>query len=305
MGNNSIIQGGGGTSGNVYSNGSISGGNRAKITGDVFIASEWDGQKQQTSISGVEVGHNLHVYKCQQSEVTNILSLAPSGINDGCTYGTLENETEEIPEEQLPISSEQITEWKNEGARNYCSESECPGGNYTVDINQSREIDSKKIPGNMEIRNNGTLTVSGVIWVVGNITIKQGGVVKLHPDYGESSGTIVADGKIIVENGAQVYGTDPLGLNGSYLMLLSTNPSQDPTSPAIEAGNKSDSAVFYANEGVIKVKNTANLKEVTSYKLYLEENSIVSYNSGLASAKFTLGPGSPWRVVRGTWTKLK
>ena len=72
---------------------------------------------------------------------------------------------------------------------------------------------------------------------------------------------------------------------------------------AIEVSNNADGAIFYAHNGTAHIKNNANLKEVTAYKLSLENNATVTYESGLASTSFSSGPGGGYEIEN--WNEIQ
>ena len=125
-------------------------------------------------------------------------------------------------------------------------------------------------------------------------------VIKLDNSFKNLSSMIISDGKINVENGAVTQGS---GENNSYLMLLSTNSSLDPVNPAISVSNNAQAAIFYASAGAIHLSNNINIREATGYKLILDNNAIISYESGLANANFSSGTGGSWQVEN--WQEIE
>ncbi|MCH7541914.1 hypothetical protein IH981_04045, partial [Patescibacteria group bacterium] len=123
-----------------------------------------------------------------------------------------------------------------------------------------------------------------------------------------SSGVVLADGKINFESNVTICGSNGgvLGScnteNGSYLMFLSTDPSQDENDPAMEADSNILTSILYANNGTIKLNSNVHVKEVTSYKLVLESNAEVTYETGLASVLFISGPGGTFQIL--SWQEI-
>ena len=66
---------------------------------------------------------------------------------------------------------------------------------------------------------------------------------------------------------------------------------------AVNIGNNVEGAIFYASQGSVEVSNNVAVKEVTAYKLELENNAVVTYESGLYDAKFSSGPGVSWQLI--------
>lgn len=188
----------------------------------------------------------------------------------------------------MPISDGQITEWKQ------AAESGGPiTGDYAPPGGSSVSLGPTKITGNMILNNNITLTVTGTIWVQGNIDIDNNVTINLDSGYGSNSGLIVADGYIRIGPNGSFGGS---GQPGSYIMLLTTSPLQSIENPAVDLWNSSTMIIFYASNGLVRLRNQVNAKEVTAYKLHLDQTSQIQYESGLANANFTNGPGAAWGV---------
>ena len=86
-------------------------------------------------------------------------------------------------------------------------------------------------------------------------------------------------------------------------MLLSTNSSLDDLNPAIEVDNNTDAAIFYANQGLIAIRNNVQVREITGYKVYLDNNAEVQYESGLENTSFSSGSGGTWEVA--SWKEVE
>jgi len=151
----------------------------------------------------------------------------------------------------------------------------------------------------------GTVTMNGTVWINGNLTISNGAVLKLSDGYGTSSGVIIADyvtdrsskGKILLDNNGNLTGN---ATAGTYIMAISTYNNLS-TGYAIDVSNNLSAGVLYSPFGKTYIKNNASLKEVTAYQLILENNASVEYETGLASAVFTSGPGGSWTYKKGSY----
>ena len=60
---------------------------------------------------------------------------------------------------------------------------------------------------------------------------------------------------------------------------------------------------MYAAHGEIRIKQSLTLKEVTAYKIRLQNSAEVIYESGLASLLFTSGPGGGFEV--SSWGEIE
>ncbi len=193
---------------------------------------------------------------------------------------------------ELPISDGVIQDWRDEAAL---------GGTINNDysINGSASLGPKKIAGNLTVNlgNDQLLTVTGTIWVTGNIVFGTCGNstlgVKLDSGYGANSGVIIADGEITVGNGCPFAGSgDPK----SFPMVLSTKNAL--TSAVMTVNNNSTGVIYYANHGRIKLNQNAKAKEVTAYGIEMENNSTVTYESGLSDLNFSSGPGGSFEITK-------
>lgn len=194
----------------------------------------------------------------------------------------------------LPISDGQIEDWKQTA-----EQGEVSVGDATHTNGCAIALGPKKIVGNLTISNGCVVTITGEVYVTGNITISNNVTMKLSSTYAGGTGVIVADGKVDVNNNVVFQNS---GTAGSYILVLSTNPSVDSEDPAIDLGNNGSAAIFYAANGMIKISNNASVKEVTAFKVYLENGASVRYESGLANVNFSSGPGGSWTYVPGTYT---
>lgn len=289
--------------GNVYSGGNIRGGNGSQIFGAVSLSGI--GNK----IDGIEVG-------CDEPDDDNLgndggdLSLCPvdgdihshaiynSYIHGDAYYfsntylinsiieGTLYPGSETSEPIGLPMSANDIDLWKSwaESGGTY-------SGNYVLDGNSVTEsLGPKKIDGNMTATNLSHLTLTGVVWVTGDLVLSQNAIIGMDPSFGPSSTIIVVDGTITTENNVVINGS---GNSDSYIMLLSTSISD----PAINVANNSDSVVYYASDGYIDVANNAKIRSITAKGINLKNGAIVQYDSGLANANFSAGPGGSWVIT--------
>ena len=281
MGNNSKV------AGNVFSNGDIAGG--GTIVNDVIISGN------EHKLQGVSVGNNASVYTCQNANITGTLFYVSGGSFATCDYGSaVDLGPEEIADIPLPISQDQINEWQIEAAAGGINSNNITvaGIQYLGPI----QIGTPAAPKNLIV--NGTLKVTGTIYVTGNITVNNSAELSLDASYGSLSGVIIADGVILVENNAVLSGS---GQAGSYILVLSTK--SDIASPVINVRNNAGGAIFYTNSGLIYLKNNMKAREITGYKVQLENKAEIQYESGLENANFSSGPGGGWEVQ--SWSEIE
>jgi len=283
MGNNSKVEG------NIYSNGSVmsaKGGDKGNITDSITVAVNGN------RIEGLQIGKDAKVHTCKDSTIGGTLTYVSGGSVENCTFGQgTSTQPNEILRKDLPIPQTQIDKWKQEAENGGVI-----SGDYTISGKMTVNFGPKKITGNFLIDNNATVNMLGTIWVVGNFRVDNGATVQLDSgSYGQNSGIIVVDGKIKVRPGTSLRGT---GLEGSYLLLLSTNPEvSDTANPAIDVDNNTNAAIFYTTQGLIVLRNQIKAREVTGYKVFLDNNAEIKYESGLEDTSFSSGPGGSWEVA--------
>ncbi|MDD3480955.1 MAG: hypothetical protein PHW75_01870 [Patescibacteria group bacterium] len=273
--------------GNVYSGGSISGGNGAYIRGDVYVSATGG------SIDNVRVGCPASLGgTCPIAGDAHVDNINYCYIYGDAFYQNIDNTTvlgtefpgsETPPSIDLPIDATTIDLWKSWAAT---------GGTYSGNYTQSAngvtvEMGPYKIDGDMTITNSSILELTGVLWVTGNVTFSNLAEIKLDPSFGPNSGMIIVDGTITTQNNVEFSGS---GDDASYIMLLSTSS----VDPAINVYNNSSSVVYYAANGHIDVWNNARIKSLTAEGINLRNGAIVEYDTGLASSNFSAGPGGAW-----------
>ena len=308
MKNNSKIHGG------VYSNGPVQGDNDPRIlSGDVVSAGSGGrifGSLQidasaygHTIDSGVAVGGSVFSQEIDAITVggnvfTNQALNCVVGGNihyttiSGCTVGGTQNpgypgEPDPDPV-SFPISDEQIQEWKDAA-----SAGGVITGNYELDGSDTASLGPKKITGNLLLSNNSKLTITGPIWVAGDITLQNSAEVILSPAYGNNSEALIADGLIKLKNNSLFTKAG----EESYVLVISTSASSE----AFEIENNNSSMIAYVPSGTLLAKNNANLFQATANRITLENNAELTYETGLANVNFSATQGGGWQVIRGTW----
>jgi Tfp pilus assembly protein PilX len=310
MSNNSLING------SVYSDGTIDGAAGAHITGDayssgatgrIFDRVQIDGNAHANQIdTNVAVGANAYGYAMDNVTVgasAFMYSVSNCTVGGNASYTTKtsctisgsqntpypgEPNPQSIP---LPISNQEITDWENQATSGGTII-----GDYALSNFAQATIGPKKITGNLTLSNGAELTLTGPIWVNGKISVSNNAIITLSPSYGNGSEVIVADGIIDVSNDAIFQKAGP----SSYIMMLTTSFSGS----AFSIANNADALIAYAANGTVAVANNAQLREVTGWQISLSNNSIITYETGLASVNFTGGPGGSWKIERGTWREI-
>lgn len=211
----------------------------------------------------------------------------------------------------MPISDGNITQWKNDALAGgtFNDSAHCTPANGAI-------LGPAKLTCDLNITTNKTITIAGPIWVEGNILLDNNVILKLDPSFGSTSTVIIADyptnttlkGKIITTNGVSICGSAGYnsGTNacypsgGSYIMLLSTYNGTD---KAIKIEQTVEGGIFYAAYGSAEMEQNSSVKEIIAYKLELENNVTIIYESGLANANFSSGPGASWQI--NNWKEVE
>lgn len=248
------------------------------------------------TIDSMIVGANAKAHSVTNSTITGTnYCQTGSGNNKACD--TSQPDPTSVA---LPLSAGNITDFENEAANGNSMGSQTINGTTTT-------IGPAKINGDLTVTNGGVLTLNGTVWVTGNINVSNNATIRLAAGYGSASGVILAGvsgssavGNINLSNNVILLGS---GTTGSYLMMLSEK--DDPVNTAITLSNNASSVILYAGTGVIDVSNNGGAKEITGYKIHLNNNASITYDSGLASALFSSGPGGGWELTRQSWQLLQ
>lgn len=233
-------------------------------------------------IDGINVGTgsigNAYAHTVNNADIAGI-NYCQTGIGNNKSCNTTREDPVQVA---MPISEQNILDWKD------AAES---GGVISGDyiVPSSMTLGPKKITGDLTLTNGKTLTLDGVIWVQGNLLSDNNSIIKLSSSYGSSSGMIIVDGTITINNNATFTGS---GTMGSFIFVLSTSSS----SSAITLSNNAGAVSLYAANGTINVSNNGAAKSLTGYYIHLGNNAVITYDSGLANTNFVSGPSGSWNI---------
>ena len=274
--------------GNVYSNGTIVGANGATVTGSAFSAGP------SGLIDNIDVGTNgvgdARAHTVEDSTIQgNLYCQIESGNNKSCNTSQADPAVVD-----MPITQAMIDQWKAD------AELEEPHvGDLTISLPTS--LGPKKITGNLII--NSDITMTGTIYVVGNISVtKNGAEVSLHSSYGPTGGIIISDGRVDLSNNVVFSGS---GSEGSYVLLATTSvcPTDCSGVNAIEIPNNVGAILVNAQNGTVHLNNGVELNEVVGNKIIIDNSAEVTYIAGLANANFSSGPSGGWNIK--SWKEIK
>lgn len=256
-----------------------------------------------TFIDGLGISGDAHVNTLNNSQVGG--NAYYQALNDTTVIGTKFPSSPDPGPQSYPISEANLTDWKAAAAVG----SEI-SGDYHPGKDEIVFLGPKKITGNLILDNGQTLILTGTIWVQGHVEISNNASIRLDADYNDKSGLLLADGWLHLDNNGSFFGS---GQPNSYLMLISLadcrggdqTPACTNHNAAVDLHNNVDSTVFYAPNGLVYLHNRVKVKELTAWKIHLSQNTEIDYETGLANASFTNGPGGAWQAVRGTWQEVK
>lgn len=277
--------------GNVYSNGPISGSNNNALRGDAVSVGP------SGLIDGVNVTGSAYAHLINDATIDG-----DAYYFDTFTSSTAANTHPGTPDFEmieLPISDELISAWESAATSTVIS-SPCP---YIIEDDIT--IGPVKINCDLNIKGNIDVTLEGAIWVVGDLTIEGTPDIQIGPLVGDKSLPIIADdptnrttgSKIILKNSAKFAG-DPLS-SSSYILVISQNESAElgGGEVAIDVSNSvSGDLLIYAGHGEILLQNNVELKEVSGYRIRLQNSTEVTYESGLINSVFSTGPGGGYTI---------
>jgi Tfp pilus assembly protein PilX len=262
-----------------------------------------------TYLENVDVGGNAYANTIIDSAITGEAHYQTI-INS--TAGSYHVETSDPAIETMPISDSNIADWKAIASAGDNLDSLCTASGTELNpiILNTGVMDCDFHPSG-----GSSIVLNGTIWIKKDIIFDTGTKMKLSDNYGTKSGVIIVDsddpakGKIDIGVnspicGTQGYKTSPLGCypsNNTYILMLSTHAGY--ADNAISISNNSNGAIYYAHNGLANVSNGANVKEVTAKKLQLNQNAVVTYESGLANTSFSNGPGAGWIVEE--WKEIE
>lgn len=298
--------------GNLYSAGPICGGGgvgatctggngSSIITGTVISGGSTGSNGVIANISN-QGGASMYAGTIKNSTISgSAYCNSISGTTVGGTATTTCRTLPPIVQADLPITRGDIANWEAIAAAG--GSVTCTGGKYL--ITNTITIGPKKIPCNLEVSNSTyTITLTGPVWVEGDIVIKNNQTWRVDPTLVGQSIIVIADkqtastttGTIQILNNPTFVGA-PGGNSWIQFISENTGASVGGAAEAIELENNATGALLlYARLGDVKLQNNSQVNEVTAYKITLTGNAVVKYLSGLQNALFTAGPGGSWGI---------
>ncbi len=292
MKNSSLVNG------NVYANGSVLGFNSNLVKGTVVSAGA------PGLIDGSYATSSAFAHTIQNSTVEG--DAYYQVISNTTVLGAQYPNSPDKPEQPLPISDATLDDWESAAEDGGVISSPCP-----YKVRQDSTLGPVKINCDLEISSSPTVTLTGNVWVSGNITIKNTPTIVVASSLGKKSLALIADkpsdressSKVTLSNSVTFQGS---GTSGSHIMLVSRNNSSEVGggSKAIDFDNTAAGDVLlYASHGHILMRNQSKLKSIGAYQLELINNTEVVYDSGSESLLFDTGPGGSWSII--SWQEVE
>lgn len=293
--------------GNVFSSGSVIGHQHNLIKGSVISAGPTG------RVYGIHSTSSVFANTIGDASISTEIdedAYYVTKINTTVSGTQYPNSPDQAPV-NLPITDAQISGWENEAAAGGIISTCDSGGDYT--ITSSMSLGPKKIECNLVVKSSsGVLTITGPLWVTGNITTQTGPTIRMSPSLGNQNVAIIADnpsdttgsGKFDIGQSTTFQGS---GAPGSFVFLISQNRSAElgGTEIAMDLNQGASALVAYAAHGLANLSQSVSVREVTAYKIVLRNSANVTYDTGLPSTVFKSGPGASLVFVPGSYAIIQ
>lgn len=225
-------------------------------------------------------------------------------IGDAFAVGTISSPAPKVTKtryENQPASEMPTVDyeyWKTKAALG--EEETC---SPTCTISSDTTIGPKKYIGNLEVINNAQVTIAGAVWIAkdgsgngGTFSMSQGLTkIKVSDLLGSNGTVLLAEGDIDLTQGG-TFAPNDLSPKG-YLLVATTSTS----ATALSISQAGQTALFYALEGTANLSQSASVTALVAKGLSMTQTASLTYETGLASASFTSGPGGSWQPIKGTY----
>jgi hypothetical protein len=207
----------------------------------------------------------------------------------------------------MPLSTTTIEIMKQDGADGGTIVGDCGSGGVAACNAFPLSLGPKKIDGDLELEIGEVLTLTGTLYVTGDVEVSNNSLVECAPAFGDRSCAIVADGNIEVKNNGDFNGSgDPK----SFVLLLSTISGCDGSTlgdPCTSVGggiriaNNATDALFYASDSTIHIKNNAIVTAIVAKMIDMETNTTIDYDPNIMALEFAPDSSTSaggWRIRR-------
>jgi hypothetical protein len=229
----------------------------------IYIGKNEEGVTGESEFNQLIVG-SAYAYQIKNVTTSGILYCqVGSGNNKPC-----DTSRSDPVIQSNPISDTIITDWKNEAATDIYP------GDYSIGW-AGATLGPKKIEGNLTINSGGTLRVSGVLWVTGNILIDGGSTIM--PADSTKSYVIITDGTLMLTGGSEI-----LGSTGSHILLVSTGTAD----PVFTLNGGANDTVLYVPNGGVLATGGALVKAMAANHITLSGGADLVYDPDVARLAF-------------------
>ncbi len=235
--------------------------------------------------------------------------------NNVTVTGTSYPGTADISTTSTPIPDALITKWEADAtAGTTLTSSWCDTySNGVCTIKDPKTIGASVIPFDLVIKSTGNtatiLTVSGPVWIKGNLTVQTSGGIKIASSLGDSNVPIIVDkttdrlnsSTVTVQQGASFTGS---GSVNSWVFIISQNNSAENGGSivAFSMQQGSSALVVYAAHGLLSLSQSAQVVSASAYQVALEQTSNVIFDKNLANVLFSTGSNSAFSIVN--WQQI-
>jgi len=244
------------------------------------------------TLTGCIITGNVYADNIINSTVTGDCHYNGSLSGTTCSGTTYSGATTPVPAE-FPVFDEAF--WQAEALA---------GGTYSGDYDapDNSTLGPIKIEGDLTIDADVDVTMTGAIWVTGELNIANHASLKVDSSFENRGSVIIIDGIGSIENGADIDGT---GHPDSHLVLYSTVVDD----LALSINNKGGTAIYYAPYGTVQIVNDGEGAAVAADKVILSGHGSIGAAMTTAVGAISLdlngAPDSWWEVNPQTWRQLK
>lgn len=283
---------GGNITGNLYSNGSVSGAGLAEVTGDASVSGETN-QIDSLTVSG----------DATADVVSNSIVSGDAYVGDEIISTIVSGETlmgSNLPEEtNFNFDEDALYQLKialsSSGSVYF---GPCP---YT--ITGIETLGNFFINCDVIISNNAVVNLTGPVWARGDITISGSPEFRFDSGLGPKGVILIADeptdrvskGRIIISGNPTINS----GSEGNYLMLRSENEFSAITVSDYVSGN----LVLFAPNGAVTLEDDAEVSGIYADSASVNDNSSVNYDTNLGNLIFEGVSDDLWQVSH--WAEVE
>ncbi len=217
------------------------------------------------------------------------------------TAGTYHPGSPDVADLPMPILDPVIDDWEADAVAGGTVTTPCPAGRYT--INSNTTLGPLKINCNfLYIESNAVLTLTGPVWVTGDIVIRQNASVISN---GPTGFALIADKTSDHTNSSRVTINTTLSTNSNptyHVVLVSRNSST--SQAAIDVTNSNSSYtlpyILYAPDGKAAFNSSMNIKVISVKGLNVLNNAFLEFTTGPIDPYFpTFGwSSSIWKEIQ-------